>query len=128
MKLALDNDQFQGFFDLVAAAGDEQADGFAEVVYPASPAGLIFVALRDLVEVRAGGDGGAIGGGLLLAASLALHEIEQNRCRFSPCARQGATRYSSLQNSQITSGQVEAGYGFGRARPAVSFCFVFGMW
>ena len=108
MKLAPDNDQFQGFFDLVAAAGDEQADGFAEVVYPASPAGLIFDALRDLAEVRAGGDGGAIGGGLLLAASLALHEIEQNRCRFSPCARQGATRYSSLQNSQIASDQVPA--------------------
>ena len=107
MKLALDNDQFQGFFDLVAAAGDEQADGFAEVVYPASPAGLIFVALRDLVEVAASG---AVGRSLLLllATSLAVHELEQNRCRFSPCARQGATRYSSLQNSQIASDQVPA--------------------
>ena len=63
LNLALGGDELQGLFERGLGAGDEQADGFANVVDPPSSSGLVGVALRDLVEVGAGGDGCAVGRG-----------------------------------------------------------------
>ena len=55
LNLALGGDQLQGLFEPGFGAGHIQADGFADVVQPASSRALVGVALGDLVEVAAGG-------------------------------------------------------------------------
>ena len=59
LYLALGCNQLQGFLDCGFRACHVQADGFADVVQPSASSRLVGVALADLVEVSAGGEGGS---------------------------------------------------------------------
>ena len=54
LNLALGGDEFEA--DLVLDAIDEEADVLPDVVQPSSAAGLVGIALGDLVEVGSSGE------------------------------------------------------------------------